>query len=1624
LNNVHKKIVAITLLITQLIASLFVSGIPAYAAETLPNEETVEACMVDKSPIINGDLKDSAWTLDNDIAVSAEEVPQHAKYGILWDYTYLYVGVDIENDTELVDGSAWDSGDIVSLLFDPTKHKSSPYDSSDWQFGVGYNSSDAFNPYILMGGGMQNTQNQRDAMQRNLMAATKKTSDGWSVEMAIPWENLGVDPYLQQDFGFDVAVDNMIKSGEHKGLHSAIWCNADGSASFWNNTSAFGCLNLSDTVVENDDDDIIYQQDFDDLEDGPLPEGFTPPEGQESGWSVQDGKLVGDFGYGEGQRRIALPALGDNFTYQTDMSFHSYANTGRWTSAFYRGSQDNGTSYYHFTNRFNGAGEISGLAGSKWISAVNTAGSGESASLTKDVPCHLEINAFGQLLSHKRTGDTDDITFDHQADAYDHYKAGELLERGRFGLQIDQANVAYDNILIERLNVTDITVDGINESAEQLDDINPVVTADFSNGLETPIDLRDAKLYSSNPEVIRINDDGSMKALKTGTSKIAVIYGNKLFEQDVEVTPTERTPEITELTPEKSFYSVVNGGSLNLSDVNMAAKNEIGDTQNLTGDDSQISWDSSDEDIASVSEGKINAKSLGVAAVTAHAGRATSSPVVIWVKESDADNTYLSENFESGSMPEAWQKLKGNAEVVDDGSGNKSLQLQPYTRVLIPMPNGVGDYTIDADVSYTEAANTARWASVMYRVQNQNYPYFQFAVRQNTAAPNGTEFAMLTESGCWDVRRKASFSGGSMDPGVVRHMQITVTGDRVRQTLDGEQMEFTDLAGDYLSGDIGLQTDNLTARFDNIKVQLNPEMLPEVPAEDRQFAAPKILNENLVNGPTVTYDHPQSLSQIQSLISDNTTSSLLLDLKLEDSKLAVYSGSKRIGSLDEVKDCALGKLIMMFSLPDTAAADAFAQYIQQNKLEDINVVSSNEDVLKEFRDHATTSRATLLINQKTIDRNDVGDWTGKANIGKCKSVILSQSAATKDVVEQFQRRMMAVWVTTDDSVAGMHRAITSGANGILTQNPEQLAQQAAVYDSKTLTRRSFIIGHRGNPDTAPENTYPSYSNAYDKYGAQMIENDVYYTKDKQLVIFHDTYLTRTTDILTNTEIPDSVFTDGLTRWNCKISDLTLEQIKKLDAGSHDAGAYHYDSSDYVGTRIPTLEEQLQYIKGKDVVLFLELKDATNGIAQDAVDLIHKYNLENQVDFINFTAANITAMQEAMPTMSVAYLGGITKPSAEHPRVAIRDVLNGLQPMNAAYNADYSFYENDDFIAAATARGLLLWGWTYRDKDSYAHAIDQGLAGLTTDYANWAKDYAFTLEPEQTSYQLNIGSSAALQAAEITNHKADSRSCTPEVVVVDGGSCIRVDGNSIQGVKNGVATVLLRTPTTMDQNTYEIYTQPITVTVGTGEHHSNPSHHSTPSHHANHNTTIPSNPTSNDHGNRPVIKTKTGSYVTDTTMDVNVSHSYTAKLTSNSGHAPNIVVGTAGVFRVQLTTTNGKDYYAKLISVGRPGQKAGVYLDGVKLFVAAVKSGNTERTVVKSDTTHPFTIRPKASYVMKLTADTKPSLIAGTPNQVKIQFVKTVGKDHFFKITPVNAAGSSGLYVNRDKTPVTIVSVAR
>jgi len=83
----------------------------------------------------------------------------------------------------------------------------------------------------------------------------------------------------------------------------------------------------------------------------------------------------------------------------------------------------------------------------------------------------------------------------------------------------------------------------------------------------------------------------------------------------------------------------------------------------------------------------------------------------------------------------------------------------------------------------------------------------------------------------------------------------------------------------------------------------------------------------------------------------------------------------------------------------------------------------------------------------------------------------------------------------------------------------------------------------------------------------------------------------------------------------------------------------------------------------------------------------------------------------------------------------------------------------------------------------------------------------------------------------------------------------------------------------------------------------------------------------------VASVKAPAFTTDTTKDATVKGSYQVKVTAAA--TPSFALGTAGAFKAEFVKKVGNDYFYKITSVGKAGAKTGVYVNGVKTFVATV-----------------------------------------------------------------------------------------
>ncbi len=114
-----------------------------------------------------------------------------------------------------------------------------------------------------------------------------------------------------------------------------------------------------------------------------------------------------------------------------------------------------------------------------------------------------------------------------------------------------------------------------------------------------------------------------------------------------------------------------------------------------------------------------------------------------------------------------------------------------------------------------------------------------------------------------------------------------------------------------------------------------------------------------------------------------------------------------------------------------------------------------------------------------------------------------------------------------------------------------------------------IQAHRGVSSEYPENTVAAFEAAV-RQGYDIIECDLKYTLDGELVVLHDKTLNRTARTAEGTALGSPV----------KISEITLAVARALDYGS-------WFSPDFAGEPIPTLAELLDFAERTQIPLKID-----------------------------------------------------------------------------------------------------------------------------------------------------------------------------------------------------------------------------------------------------------------------------------------------------------------------------------------------------------------------------------------------------------------------------------------------------
>jgi glycerophosphoryl diester phosphodiesterase len=226
------------------------------------------------------------------------------------------------------------------------------------------------------------------------------------------------------------------------------------------------------------------------------------------------------------------------------------------------------------------------------------------------------------------------------------------------------------------------------------------------------------------------------------------------------------------------------------------------------------------------------------------------------------------------------------------------------------------------------------------------------------------------------------------------------------------------------------------------------------------------------------------------------------------------------------------------------------------------------------------------------------------------------------------------------------------------------------------------IAHRGFSSQYPENTLLSFQKALD-LGVSWIEFDLQITSDNHLVVMHD----RTVDRTTN--------------GSGEVSDLTLSQIKTLDAGIR----FH---AQFAGECVPTFEETLDLLQNR-AHMAVELKFENDDPIPQVIDILRQRNLINQVSISSFDLSKLPEIKKLCPECSTtALLKPENDPNRDWVAVALDLGVDVFGPRHT--------HTTKAMIDQAHNKNLIVrcWGLGRDQGPGLERLIDLCADGTTTD----------------------------------------------------------------------------------------------------------------------------------------------------------------------------------------------------------------------------------------------------------------------------------------------------------------------
>lgn len=303
-----------------------------------------------------------------------------------------------------------------------------------------------------------------------------------------------------------------------------------------------------------------------------------------------------------------------------------------------------------------------------------------------------------------------------------------------------------------------------------------------------------------------------------------------------------------------------------------------------------------------------------------------------------------------------------------------------------------------------------------------------------------------------------------------------------------------------------------------------------------------------------------------------------------------------------------------------------------------------------------------------------------------------------------------------------------------------------IPPKKNVSENPFIVGkgnlpmiaaHRGGGECNPENTMLAFREAVKTYKVEIIESDLYLTKDGYLVYNHDSYIDETCNVngdISLDEVEDLCETKSNRHY---ISDMTLAELQTYNFGyyfkNENGERIYKDETNLAekGLQIATVEQLFEefYLSNPDLLFIVEIKNSGESgyeacrILNETLNRYPSYR-----DQIVVGTFHDEIEVELKTKYSDLYRGAPTGTAAKF-------VITQMFGVNLFENGDFACLQiptsydvgieiqlnKKTFIRRAHRKNIAVQYWTINDEATMRELIELGCDCIMTDNPKLLKE---------------------------------------------------------------------------------------------------------------------------------------------------------------------------------------------------------------------------------------------------------------------------------------------------------------